>query len=154
MKNKKRTLKQNRIIHALLNKYGCSTDDKAEMVYDITQGRTESTKEMYESEADVMIRRLGGSTQPVSRKSRRTVNYQRQKMGVAQLITKKQEDYLRDLVKKRNISEPGLRSLCEKIIKKSFPRTTKDGNKVIEALKSMIRRDANPNTSTSKKEAA
>lgn len=151
---KKRTLKQNRIIHSLLTKRGFAADDKAQLVYDITKGRTESTKEMYESEADVMITRLGGKVSSFT--SRRTVNYRKQKAGIATVVSQKHLAEMKRLwFLKPHRTKAGLEAMCNRIFKNKRPRTAQECSKIIEAIKSMNSRDnAKPQTATGTKEAA
>lgn len=142
--SKLRTSKQNRIIHSLVNRWNFTGDDKAEMVFGITEGRTCSTKEMTFDEANVMIKRLDGRPvveQPLKDKSRRTVQYHRQKQGVEQIITPTMKDFIHSLQRGRNMSDDGLKSLCRRMLKKDFPQTNKEANKIVEAIKAMNRRD-------------
>ncbi len=55
---RKRTKKQNTILHALMGKLRINEDLKKDMVYDFTNGRTIHTSEMSIKEADEMIRFL------------------------------------------------------------------------------------------------
>ena len=139
-KPRKRTLKQNLIIHARIGKTpDFSADDKAAMVLDITNGRERSTKELSKDEADVMIERLGGSTSPVSV---RAAQYHRQKAGVPQIVTQKQLKKIdKGWTRFDHRTDFGLQKLCWNVIKKARPATTKEANKIIEAIKSMNERE-------------
>ncbi len=153
---RKKTHAQLKRIFGLGHKMRCSKEDLEELAYDVTKGRTSRLSKLTFDEANGVIERLGGEGLPVS-PSRRTVQYRRQKAGVTQIMTPRQQRYLKDLADKRRISEEGLERLCRRILGKRAPRTTKDANKVIEALKSMIKRDAMPSAATGqdgKKEAA
>lgn len=155
MPKKKRTNLQNKIIHQLVGKWDFTRDDKAEMVFDITNGRTASTKEMYFDEANEMIHRLQG--QPVT-ESRRTVNHRNQKAGVESIATATHRDFMNQLVRGRNITKEGLEKLSARVnsgVKN--PRTSKEVNRIIEAIKQMNRRDktnAQSATGDEQKEAA
>lgn len=134
----KRTLRQNNALHDLLNKRGFTGDDKAEMVFDVTGGRTEHSSEMSVEEANVMIERLGGV--PVTM-SRRTIQYRRQKAGVKTIVTPEQTGKIERLLQQRNIDGDGYKSLCNGMFKHDEPHTSKEASAIIEALKAMISRD-------------
>ncbi len=140
-----RTKAQNSAIHSLLNKFNFDRDSKAEMVADITDGRTESTREMSFVEANVMITRLGGNAfantgEPA--RPRRTDNYHRQKAGVQQLATSTHIDLMRTRARKRGITEDGLGDLSARVNRGNrTPRTSKEVSRVIEAIKAMNARD-------------
>lgn len=160
MPNRPRTAAQNKAIHSLLNKFNFDTDSKAEMVADITGGRTESTKEMFFDEANVMIARLGGSAfsnagQPAAR-PRRTENYHRQKTGVEQIATATHIDLMRSRARARGMTEDGLGDLSARVNRGvRQPRTSKEVSRVIEAIKAMAKRDNALNSfSKDKKEVA
>lgn len=142
MPERKRTSQQNRIIHSLVGKWKFTPDDKAELVFDITNGRTCSTKELTFDEANVMIHRLDGRpvvAQPLAGKSPRTVNYHRQKTGVEQIATPTHKDLMRSLWRKvEGRTDEGLARLSARVNQGlENPRTTKQVNRVIEAIKSM-----------------
>jgi hypothetical protein len=139
---KPRTLQQNRAIHSLLNSKAIDADLKAEMVTRITKGRTSHTSEMYFSEANALITELGGDALDASR---RTQQAHRQKAGVLQMMTADQRTLLEDLASKRWGAEwaTPCANLCRRMLNgRPIPRTTKDANKVIEAIKAMNARDA------------
>ncbi|HUF02823.1 MAG TPA: hypothetical protein VMM38_01465 [Aridibacter sp.] len=140
---RKKTNAQIKRMFGLGRPLGCGKEELEELACDVTNGRTERLSKLTFDEANAMIERLGGDAFPVSR-SLRTVQYHRQKAGVTQIVTPRQMKYLEDLAAKRNITDEGLERLCRKILGRGLPRTTKDANKVIEALKSMIARDAKP----------
>lgn len=141
-----RTKAQNSALHSLLSKHGFDADSKAEMVYFYTDRRTEHSSEMSFDEANRMIHKLGG--QPFTAapehngKSRRAVNYQNQKAGVKTIVSPTHIDLMNRLWRLREGRTPeGLIALSQKIIKKDRPATSTECNKVIEAIKSMNRRD-------------
>lgn len=137
-----RTKAQNSAIHSLLGKYKFDGESKAEFVFDITNGRTESTKEMSFDEANEMIHRLGGRTFTKQMMSRRTENYHKQKDGIETIATSTHKDHLKKLARERNMSEAGLGDLSARVNKGlRTPRTSKEVNRVIEAIKAMNRRD-------------
>ena len=138
---KPRTLAQNRVIHSLLNSKGIDADLKAEMVTRITKGRTSHTSAMHFGEANQLITELGGDAIDASR---RTQQLHRQKAGVVQMMTAEQRTLLEGLACKRWGAEWAhpCAALCRRMLKgKAFPRTTTEGNKIIEAIKAMNARD-------------
>jgi len=148
MSFKPRDLEQNKAIHALLGKHGFDKEAKAEMVVDITGGRTESTAEMSFDEANVMIKRLGGEaihdTSPAAVK-RRTRQYHHQKAGVVNIdiaASKKKLAELWSAVPGR--TDAGLSALATRMLKHYPPRTTAEYGKVIEAVKAMNARGSAP----------
>ncbi len=54
----KRTLAQNKRLHALITKRGIGDETKAEMVFNLTKGRTDSTAELTYYECNTLIRNL------------------------------------------------------------------------------------------------
>lgn len=91
-------------------------------------------------EANDVIVTLGGAA--MTRKfSRRTVNYHRQVAGVKAVETEAHLDFMQELAKLRGMSDEGLEKMGTRMLKHWPPRTTEEGNKVIEALKSMNKRD-------------
>lgn len=71
---------------------------------------------------------------------RRTVQDRRKRAGVVRVVSPAQLDLLADLASRRGISVEGLKSLFTHMRVPYPPRTTKDANKVIEALKAMNKR--------------
>lgn len=88
-------------------------------------------------EADAVIARLGG--EPFA--ARRTVQHRRQKAGVVQLAQPSHLQLMRDLGSKRHIGEDELARLAKRMRLPYPPHTTSQTNKIVEALKSMNKRD-------------
>ncbi len=116
------------------------SDELHTLVHNVTG--QDSIRLLSKAEADKVIVKLGGT--PFNRikgTPRRTVQYRRRSAGVQQIAQPAQLELMRSLAGARGMSDEGLESLTRRIIKCSQPRTTKEANKVIEALKAMNRRD-------------
>jgi hypothetical protein len=135
---------QVRCIFGLARKHGLDNDLLHDVVLSVTsadgrQGK-KSIAALTFDEADLVIAHLKGSEYKST--PRRTVHYRRKKAGVSQVAQPAHLALMRDLARQRNMSDEGLSDLAKRIIKHYPPRTTSETNKVIEALKSMNRRDA------------
>lgn len=134
---KLRTKRQNSIMFGLAAKAGVSHDDLRDWTAEITNGRTEHTSKLYQHECNEIIDRLKKFVQP-EEVSPRTVSYRRRKAGVEQIVTAEHLQKMSELwFKVEGRTPSGLESLTLRIIKIERPRTTKECNKVIEAIKSM-----------------
>lgn len=135
-----RTNQQNKALHLLLNKHGFTSDDKAEMVFDLTNGRTEHSSEMSFDEANAMIERLGG-TPFRSRQKRQTQYFPK---NVIALVSTQAKEKIVELRNQRPLlaGVEAWHRFCQRTCGKTEPRTVKDGQKIIEALKAMNKRDA------------
>lgn len=142
LNNQPKTLQQNRAIFGLGQKRGCAHEDLRELAFDVTNGRTDSIKELNFDEANGMILRLGGRVFTPQFGSKRTEQHHRQRAGISQIATAKHLKLMKDLAAKRNMTEDGLERLCRRMLDKPAPRTTSDTNKIIEAIKAMNKRDA------------
>lgn len=58
MKTQTRSLPQNRKLHMLLGKLKLDPEVKQDIIYKATLGRTTSSKDLYQSEADILINEL------------------------------------------------------------------------------------------------
>ena len=152
-----KTTEQLRAIFGLGKKLGCDKSDLEELAADVSGGRVERLSLLSWEEANAMIVRLGGepftsSGLPVAR---RTENYRNQKAGIKRIETGRHLDLIDELARLRNMSPEGLEKLCRRMIKKPRPTTTQEGNKIVEALKAMNRRDRlYPRSTRRTKEAA
>jgi hypothetical protein len=137
-----KTTEQLRAIFGLGRTKGLEKEDLEEMAAEVSNGRVERLSLLSFDEANAMIVRLGGdsftSAKPVAR---RTENYRRQKAGIKRVESAKHLSMIDQLARLRNMSPEGLERLCQRMIKKPRPATTAEGNKIIEALKAMNRRD-------------
>ena len=130
-------------IFGLARKKGIEMDDeaKAGMALSVTGGITDRLSMLSFEEANALIEKLGGD--PIAtRTPRRTVNYHRQVAGVPQIAQSNHLKKMYRMAEARNMSDAGVRSLGERMIKHWPPRTTAETNKIIEALKAMNERDA------------
>ncbi|HQU84841.1 MAG TPA: hypothetical protein PKY59_17010 [Pyrinomonadaceae bacterium] len=133
-----RTSAQNKLMHGYTAKCGLSKDDLRDYAAEVSNGRTDHTSELYVEEAAQIIDRLQKIAEPKKDVSIRTVQYRRQTAGVEQIVTVAHLTKLKNLwFKKSERTAEGLEKLCNRIIKHSKPRTTKECNKVIEAIKQM-----------------
>lgn len=138
---KLRTKIQNSKMFGLMAKCGLTHDDLRDYAADVSSGRTDHTSELTIQEADVIIARLEAIVAPVSTPLR-TVQYHRRKAGVKQIVTPEQLKLMRDLwFSVEGRTQAGLDSLCVRINKLEKPRTTKECSNVIEAIKSMNKRE-------------
>lgn len=138
-----KTTDQLRAIFGLGKKLGMDKADLEELALDKTGGKVERLSLLSYDQANLMIVHLGGEPFPApSHVTIRTANHHRQKLGIKQVETGKHLRLIQDLAAKRNMSTAGLASLCMRIIKKPAPVTTAQGNKIVEALKAMNKRDS------------
>lgn len=117
-------------------KCGLDDDGIRDVVEDVTK-RTRHVSELSYTEAERVIERLKGK----SFVPRRTLQYRRAKQGIKQVVQEGQLKLIADLATQRNWSAEGLVKFCRHQCGHHPLRTTEDANKVIEALKSMNRRD-------------
>ena len=143
-----RTKIQNAKMHGIAAKLGIPHEDLGDFAFEYSDGRTEHTSELYVAEMDKLIQRLEyllaqktGETTPL-----RTVNYRRAKTNVVSIDTPRQDKFLRALwFHYPHRTADGLQKLCLNTIKTAAPKTTKEFQKMIEAVKSMnAREEANP----------
>ncbi len=140
-----RTKIQNAKMHGIAAKLGIPHEDLGDFAFEYSEGRTDHTSELYVAEMDKLIRHLEyllaqktGETTP-----RRTVNYRRAKTGVVSIETPRQIKKLNDLWFAYAFrTAEGLEKLCLNTIKTDAPKTTKEFQKMIEAVKSMNAREA------------
>ena len=102
-----------------------------------TTRRTRSIRELTHREAEAVLKKLKGA----GFVSLRTLQYRRQRQGVAQVVQPAQLRLIADLASQRHWSEAALLKFCKHQCGHERPRTTSDANKVIEALKAMNKRD-------------
>lgn len=137
-----KTTDQLRAIFGLGKSVGMDKDSLMELANEMTDGKVERLSLLTFDQANAMIVHLGGDAFPApGHVAVRTANYRKQKAGVKTVESTKHLRLIADLAAKRNMSEIGLASLCMRIIKRTSPQTTAQGNKIIEALKAMNKRD-------------
>lgn len=113
------------------------TDDELRSVVEEVTGQR-SISALNRQQADKVIVRLGGT----AHHARRTVQHRRQRAGVNQIVSPAHLELLRTLARSRNWCDRTIDEFCIRQCGHARPRTTKDANKVIEALKAMNARDA------------
>ncbi|MEZ5421827.1 MAG: hypothetical protein R2682_01875 [Pyrinomonadaceae bacterium] len=139
-----KTTEQLRAIFGLGRPLGMAKEDLEELAFDLTGGRTARLSLLTFPEANGMIVRLGGDPFPApGHVAKRTEAWRNQKAGVKRIESNRQLRLIADLAAKRGMSEAALAGLCKRIIKRSSPATTAQGNKIVEALKAMIAREQN-----------
>jgi hypothetical protein len=135
-----RTNRQNSAFHKLVGKWKFDTEAKAQFVFDITKGRTESSKEMSFDEMNCAIEKLGGT--PFQSKEKRQTRYFPKNVVGLDPISKDairvMEEYRAKLP--RLESDLAFQKLCLNVIKKVYPTRVRDGQKMIECLKAMSNR--------------
>lgn len=92
-------------------------------------------------EANNLIKALGGDPFSGRGKSIRMQNYRKQVAGVKTIETDAQLKLIGELAAMRGWSDESLQKFCQRVIKKDAPVTTEEGNKIVEGLKAMNRRD-------------
>jgi galactokinase len=139
-----KTKAQNSAIFGLGARLKCSHEDLRELAFDVTNGRTDQISELTFDEANGMISRLGG--RPFVKNpqfdSKRAEQHRKQEAGVETIATGTHKDFMRSLARKRGMDAAGLGDLSAKVNKGlREPRTSKEVNRVVEAIKAMNRRD-------------
>lgn len=138
---KKRTFKtvadrQHAAMWACVKK-NMTDSDFREWIFDLTNGKSESSSDLSFEQKNHIISKLGGT--PFESKQKRRTQYF---TNVKKMITADQKAKIEDLCIVRGMSSDGLKSLCTRMLKKAYPTTVQEGQKVIEAIKAMIERDA------------
>ena len=133
---------QVRAIFGLAKQRGLDEDELRALVEEVTKrkvpaGRT-GVATLNLTQADALIVKLGGR----SLAARRTIQQRHKNAGVQQLAGPNQLEYMRRLATARGWSEETLADFCFRQCRHNTPRTTRQANQVIEALKSMNRRDS------------
>lgn len=138
-----KTTLQLRAIFGEARKCGLDNDALHELVASVLvstgsgSDRVASIKELSYTEAERVIERLKGK----SFVPRRTLQYRRQKAGIKQVVQEGQLQKIAELASQRQWSPESLVKFCKRQCGHHPLRTTEDANKVIEALKSMNKRD-------------
>jgi hypothetical protein len=130
-----KTTAQLRAIYGLAKKRGLDNDELHALVKEHT--RKASIARLNVTEADAVIAQLGG--EPLA--ARRTIQHRRRQAGVNQVVQPGQLQYIASLASQRDWSPESLQDFCRRQAGHFPLRTTKDANKVIEALKAMNKRE-------------
>lgn len=140
--NNPKTVDQLRAIFGLGKNLGMDKEALEELAAEKTCGQVTRLSLLTFDQANAMIEHLGGEAFPgTGHVAARTANYRKQKAGIKTVETNRHLRLIADLAAKRNMSEAGLAKLCMRVIKRPSPATTAQGNKIVEALKAMNRRD-------------
>lgn len=132
---KPKTYQQVRCIYGEAKRCGLDNDALHELVFDVTA--VSSLSILTYAQAQKVIERLKGR----SFAPRRTLQYRRQRAGIKQVVQESQLRLIAELAAQRHWTVDTLSKFCERQCKHPRPRTTDDANKVIEALKSMNKRE-------------
>lgn len=116
------------------------TDEQLHLLVEAETGNP-SIRALSKQDADKVIVALGGKAFTTRGKSRRTRQDHHQQTGTPQMAMGSQLDLMRSLASRRGWTEESLQKFCQRMIKRNQPATTKQANTIIEALKSMNRRD-------------
>ncbi len=137
----KKTPQQLRAIFGLANRRGLEKPEIELLASEVTGNHGQRLSALTFSQANQLIVRLGG--EPFSEKEtpRRTINYRKQRDGVITLASQKSLKLMDQLAAGRGITAEGLERMCRRMFGSPRPRTAKACSAVIEALKSMNRRD-------------
>lgn len=135
-----KTTQQMKAIWGLAKKHDIDEETLRGSAVVVSEGRVDRLSLLSFDEANVLIRNLGGDAITSSRTPRRTVNYRRKVAGVQQIAQRDHLAFMRKSAEALNISEAGLESMGNRMLKHWPPRTTAETNKIIEALKSMAER--------------
>lgn len=106
-----------------------------------TGARTGSISDLTFDEANKVIVKLGGDPFSARGNSARMQNYRKQAAGIQTIETDNHVAFIRKQAAKRNMSEDGIASLAARMNLPWPTLTTKQGNKLAEALKAMNKRD-------------
>ncbi len=111
-----------------------------EIAFSVTR-KPKRLSELTFAEANDMIVRLGGTAFAKYGHSKRSENLRKQAAGIKSIETPKHLYFIDELARLRNMTPEGLERMGTRMLKHWPPRTTEDGNKIIEALKAMNKRD-------------
>lgn len=131
-----KTIGQVRAIFGEGRKCGLDKEGIDDVVEDVTK-RTRHVSALSFSEAQQVIQRLKGKLfVPL-----RTLQYRRAKAGIKQVVQEGQLKLIAELATQRDWQPESLIKFCKRQCGHHPLRSTEDANKVIEALKSMNKRD-------------
>jgi hypothetical protein len=152
-----RTMKKNqqqlRAIFGLAARRGFDKTELEELAREICG--TDRLSQLTFDAANKLIQRLGGEpVRPSADIPRRTLNYRKQRDGVVTLASPGALRLMEHLAAARGMSREGLERLCMRMLQTKRPLTARGCSAVIEALKSMNRRDRLKAAQTEPKEAA
>lgn len=120
---------------------GMKADEQIEETIFCNIERNPRISDLTWDEANAVIKALGGDPFPAYGNSRRNVNYKKQQAGIKTIETDAHLQLIEELAAKLGWDEARLRGFCQRQIKRDSPTTTEEGNKVVEGLKAMAKRD-------------
>lgn len=133
---------QTKAMFGLAKKRGLSDEELYDHVEAVSGGRSISALDR--NQADAVITRLGGTaftTRTAYGKSQRRTQQIKKAANIQSIASKAQLDKMERLASGRGIGEDGLARMCQRTIRRDYPVTTKEANRMIEALKKMNERD-------------
>jgi hypothetical protein len=133
-----KSTEQVRAIFGLARQNGLDEELLRDAVESVTK-RTRSIAALSHSEAERVIAHLKGES--FTPTPRRTVQHRRKKSGVNQVVQPGQLELIASLASQRHWKAETLENFCRRQCGHFPLRTTSDANKVIEALKSMNKRE-------------
>ncbi|MBD0370304.1 MAG: DUF1018 domain-containing protein [Pyrinomonadaceae bacterium] len=133
-----KTTNQVRAIFGLARKNGLDEELLHDTVESVTK-RTRSIAALTFREAEAIIAHLKGDS--FTPTPRRTVQHRRMRAGINQVVQQGQLELIASLASQRHWSAETLEKFCRRQCGHFPLRTTSDANKVIEALKSMNKRE-------------
>lgn len=116
-------------------------DYLSDCAHHATEGKTASLAELTFDEANKVIVMLGGEPFRAYGNSKRNENYKKQQAGVKSIETDNHLNFIDELARLRGMTPEGVEKLATRMRLPWPPRTTAEGNKIIEALKAMNKRD-------------
>lgn len=117
-------------------------EDQCEAAATISRGRVERLSLLSFDEANALIVQLGGEAMSFKFTPRRTRNYRNQQAGIQTIATAAHLQKMEDLWFAFPHRTPnGLTQICLNTIKQERPRTADECNKIVEAVKSMNKRE-------------
>lgn len=105
-------------------------------------------------EANKVIIALGGEPFRAYGNSKRNENYKKQQAGVKSIETDNHLNFIDELARLRGMTPEGVEKLATRMRLPWPPRTTAEGNKIVEALKAMNKRDGLSHSATGTQESA
>jgi hypothetical protein len=124
--------------------------DKAQMdthaylsvvAFEATREQNSSISQLSFDEANAVIKALGGDPFTPRGNSVRAQNYRKQQAGIKSIETENHLNFIDELARLRNMTPEGVAKLATRMNLPYPPRTTEQGNKIVEALKAMNKRD-------------
>lgn len=137
-----KTKSQIKAIFGLARQRGLDDVELHDIVRNVT--RLTSIRALSRKQADNVISALGGTPligSPREGRSQRRTQQIKKAAGSKSVATKAQLDKMHELATGRGIGADGLARLCLRMNRRDEPITTKECNRVIEALKAMNARD-------------